>query len=68
MSNDLKVSGPIEVKIKNSSVERVAFDLMTTIAFAEDGSQKQLSRPRDYYLELYYQCLTTVRGRDSYFS
>ena len=66
MSNDLKVSGPIEVK--DNSAERVAFDLMARIAFAEDGSQKELSNPRDYYLELYYQCLKTVKGRDSYFS
>ena len=62
MSNDLKVSGPIE--IKDNSAERVAYDLMGRIAYAEDGNQKQESNPRDYYLELYYQCLKTVKGSD----
>ncbi len=66
MSNDLNVKGPIEVQ--DNSAERVAYDLMSRIAYAEDGNQKQESNPRDYYLELYYQCLNTVKGRDNYFS
>lgn len=64
MSNDLKVSGPIE--IQDNSAERVAFDLMSRIAYAEDGNQKQESSPRDYYLELYHQCLKTVKGNTSF--
>lgn len=66
MSNDLKVSGPIE--IKDNSAERVAYDLMTLIASNENSragescAAKKASK-RLYYLNLYAECLTAVKHR-----
>lgn len=65
MSNDLKVSGPVE--IKDNSAERVAFDLMTVIASNENSrtetcAAKKASK-RLYYLKLYAECLTVVKHR-----
>lgn len=65
MSNDLKVSGPIEVK--DNSAERVAFDLMRVIAGNEnnrpqpDCAAKKASN-RLYYLNLYAESLRVVKG------
>lgn len=65
MSNDLKVSGPIEVK--DNSAERVAFDLMSVIAHKENpvrGDQCRAMKDsnRLYYLNLYKECLNVVQG------
>lgn len=66
MSNDLKVSGPIE--IKDNSAERVAFDLMCVIDDHEnpagcDDCQAKKNSNRLYYLNLYADCLTAVKYR-----
>lgn len=63
MSNDLKVSGPIEVK--DNSAERVAYDLMSLIANNENSrtatcAAKEASK-RLYYLTLYKECLSAVK-------
>lgn len=64
MSNDLKVSGPIEVK--DNSAERVAFDLMAVIANRENPVRGEQCRAmkesnRLYYLNLYKECLNVVK-------
>lgn len=61
MSDNITVSRPIE--IKDNSVERVAFDLMTRIAEAEKilgKDEGKKSNPREYYLKLYNQCHKVV--------
>ncbi|WP_312969020.1 hypothetical protein [Acinetobacter gerneri] len=61
MSDSITVSRPIE--IKDNSVERVAYDLMEKIAFAESKIETENFRkpnPREYYLKLYNQCHRTV--------
>lgn len=58
MSDSIRVSSPVEVKDK--SVERVAFDLMEKIAYAESKRENvEFLKPnsREYYLKLYNQCL-----------
>ena len=64
MSNDLKVSGPIEVK--DNSAERVAYDLMLMIAsrenpFKGDQCQARKNSNRLYYLNLYAECVSAVK-------
>lgn len=61
MSDSITVSRPIE--IKDNSVERVAFDLMSIIAEAERVTGKNEGKkdnPREYYLKLYNQCHKVV--------
>ena len=59
MANDsVSVSGPINVQ--SDSKERVAFELMEKIdIFSEVRSE---SKDKAYWLTLYSQCLSTVRG------
>ena len=45
---------------KDGSNEKVAFDLMQIIA----GKEAKSSDKREYYLELYAQCLRIVSGED----
>ena len=64
MSDDLKVSGPIE--IKDNSAEHVAFELMKLISDEENPSQgddcaQKKASNRLYYLKLYSECISTVR-------
>ncbi|WP_291370608.1 MULTISPECIES: hypothetical protein [unclassified Acinetobacter] len=61
MSDSITVTRPIE--IKDNSVERVAFDLMSRIAEAEKIKGKDEGKkdnPREYYLKLYNQCHKVV--------
>lgn len=45
--------------------EAVAFDLVRAIAIAEQGTKiaEMMNDPRKYYLDLYGECLTAVRGQ-----
>ena len=61
MSDSITVTKPIE--IKDNSVERVAFDLMSRIAEAEKitgSDESRKNNPREYYLNLYNQCHKVV--------
>ncbi|WP_151791767.1 hypothetical protein [Acinetobacter soli] len=61
MVDKTEISKPIE--IKDNSVERVAFDLMSRIAEAERVTGKDEGKkdnPREYYLKLYNQCHKVV--------
>ena len=61
MSDRITISRPIE--IKDNTVERVAFDLMSRIVEAEKISGQDEDRkinPREYYLKLYNQCHKVV--------
>lgn len=65
MAESMKVQGPVE--IKENSAERVAFDLMNTIAYEEnsDYSNQPVAKKnsnRLYYLNLYKECLNVVQG------
>lgn len=60
MSDSLKISGPITVK--SDDKHRVAFDLMREIASFETGISNREKNPREYYLELYNECLKVVSG------
>ena len=46
-----------DVKIQNDSAERVAFDLMSEIAFRENAT-----KDRTYYLTLYRSCYKATNG------
>jgi|TARA_R110000850_G_scaffold212671_4_gene338464 hypothetical protein len=64
VSNDLKIKGPVE--IKDNSAERVAFDLMSLIDESEnpaglDECRAKKSSNRLYYLNLYAECIDTVK-------
>ena len=61
MSDSITVTRPIE--IKDNSVERVAFDLMSRIAEVEKATgndEGKKNNPREYYLKLYNQCHKVV--------
>ena len=58
MSDNVNVSGPIE--IKDNSKERVALDLLKIINSYE--SQSDHEKKRSYYLTLYSQCLKATSG------
>ncbi|MDS7693871.1 hypothetical protein N7562_06695 [Acinetobacter soli] len=61
MVDKTEISKPIE--IKDNSVERVTFDLMSRIAEAERVTGKDEGKkdnPREYYLKLYNQCHKVV--------
>jgi hypothetical protein len=51
-----KISGPVTVQ--SDCKERVAFDLMHQVSYAEKGE-----KDRGYYLTLYYECLQVVLDR-----
>jgi hypothetical protein len=55
----VSVSGP--VSIKSDSVQRVALELADKINYYVDGNTP---RDREYWLNLYSQCLQVVGGRD----
>ena len=58
MSEKTQITNPIE--IKDNSTERVAFDLMEKIAYAESKRENgEFLKPnsREYYFKLYNQCL-----------
>lgn len=58
MANEsLSVSGP--VKVVSDTKERVAYDLMQVIAFADGEPQ---TKSREYYLTLYRQCWKAANG------
>lgn len=65
MSDNVKLSGPIE--IKDNSKQRVAFDLMLKIGHVESPGLSQktttIKQDRHYWLNLYSECLTTVDGK-----
>jgi hypothetical protein len=66
MADSMNIQGPIEVK--DNSAERVAFDLMLVIDNHEnpaglDECQAKKNSDRLYYLNLYAECLTTVKHR-----
>lgn len=48
-----------EVTVESDAAERVAFDLMESIAYHEKLPQ---DAPRQYYLELYRQCWLVANG------
>lgn len=54
---------PEQIQLNDHTKERVAFELMQYIAEAEAASSDnyQEPNPRDYYLQLYAKCLTTIR-------
>lgn len=57
---------PEQIQLKEDSKERVAFELMQHIASAEYGKdERSKSAPREYYLKLYAQCISTIH-RHSY--
>ena len=61
MADNITLSKPVE--IKDNSVERVAFDLMEKIAYAESRKEAEdFLKPnsREYYLKLYNQCHKTA--------
>lgn len=67
MVDNVSVSGPIE--IKDNSLERVAFDLMSRIAHNESGHAtdpnkevRSAQKNRKYWLNLYSECLHVVNG------
>lgn len=57
MSEDVRIKGPVE--ITSDSPQRVALDLADRIHMNEESSFK---RDREYFLKLYSQCLSVVRG------
>ena len=56
MADQIQLQGPVDVR--SDSKERVAFDLMTKIAFSETGAGP--ARDRDYFLNLYVECHRVV--------
>ena len=50
------------LKVKETSPERVAFDLMIQINQYESKTEDE--KTREYWLNLYYQCNWVVRGHD----
>lgn len=64
MSDKTEITNPI--KIKDNSVERVAFDLMEKIANSDSYyNEESFRKPnsREYYLKLYNQCHKVVYSR-----
>ena len=64
MADSMKIQGPVEVK--DNSAERVAFDLMSVIANRENPAmgnecQARKNSSRLYYLNLYAECINTVK-------
>lgn len=59
MSNTLDVRGPIE--IKDSTKERVAYDLMKIIDDYDQNTQ-EAHKNKKYWLTLYRQCLKATAG------
>jgi hypothetical protein len=59
MAEDVKIKTPIE--IKDTSKERVAFDLMEKIEYY-DARSKGNKEDRKYWLTLYFQCLKATSG------
>ena len=47
------------IKTESDCRERVAFDLMTRISYVEESPK---DKGRDYYLNLYAECLHSVNG------
>jgi hypothetical protein len=61
MSEKVSVSGP--VKVTSDSKESVALELMREIASYESGKSSRNTDPREYYLELFNECLLVVYGK-----
>lgn len=62
MNNELNIKSPVQ--IKDNSEARTAFDLMLFIANKEREANITIhdSTIRQYYLGLYKECLTTIKG------
>lgn len=62
MSDNVRVTGPIDVV--SHSAERVAYELMNTIAHAEAEAGLAADRgKREYWLNLYRQCLKATTNQ-----
>jgi hypothetical protein len=61
MAEDLKVSGPVE--IKSASKEQAALALLEKIINYDNRFDVE-SKERKYWLTLYFQCLKATSGCD----
>lgn len=57
MSDTVEIKNPIAI----DGDSRVAFELMQTIAHAEEGNSDFNNNPKRYYINLYVDCLEAVR-------
>ncbi|MGR0480404.1 MAG: hypothetical protein ACTFAL_03125 [Candidatus Electronema sp. V4] len=66
-TEDIRITQPVKIKTEESEA-RVAYDLMTHIAYEETqivNKEQKCLRDRDYWLKLYLQCRRAARGEES---